>query len=59
MSGRFHTSLLYLLGKSPCYAVGMKLEAEGINVEGRSVYIGGVLENEMSVLTRKLENELQ
>jgi hypothetical protein len=37
----------------------MKLEAEGINVEGRSVYIGGVLENEMSVLTRKLENELQ
>jgi hypothetical protein len=36
----------------------MKLEAEGANVEGYGVLIG-VLENEISVMTKKLENELQ
>ena len=33
------------------YAVGMMLEVERTNVQGHSVELGGVIENEMSVMT--------
>ena len=41
----------------PWYAVGMMLEVERTNVQGHSVELVGVIEDEMSVMTWYLERE--